>query len=62
MARLGAHLAKTTGIRFSQDQLIRLLHRHGFSFQRPKHTMKGKRNEVAYEKSKAELIVLKKSR
>lgn len=62
VARLGAHLAKTTGIGFSQDQLTRLLHRHGFSFQRPKHTMKGKRDEAAYEKSKAELIVLKKKR
>src|SRR6266516_2828630 len=60
VARLGAHLAKTTGIRFSQDQLTRLLHRHGFSFQRPKHTMKGKRDEAAYVKSKAELMRLKK--
>lgn len=62
VARLGAHLARTTGIGFSQDQLTRLLHRHGFSFQRPKHTMKGKRDEAAYEKSKAELIILKKKR
>ena len=62
VARLGAHLAKTTGIRFSQDQLTRLLRRHGFSFQRPKHTKKGKRDEAAYEKSKAELMALKKKR
>jgi transposase len=62
VARLGAHLAKTTGIRFSTDQLSRLLHREGFSFQRPKHTMKGKRDEAAYEKSKAELMALKKKR
>jgi transposase len=60
VARLAAHLAKTAGIRFSEGQLGRLLHRHGFSFQRPKHTMKGKRDEAAYEKSKAELMVLKK--
>lgn len=60
VARLAAHLAKTTGICFSTDQLGRLLHRHGFSFQRPKHTMKGKRDETAYEKSKAELMRLKK--
>jgi len=60
LARLGAHLAKTTGIRFSTDQLGRLLRRHGFSFQRPKHTMKGKRDEAAYEKSKAQLRRLKK--
>jgi len=62
LARLSAHLAKVTGIRFSTDQLGRLMRRHGFSFQRPKHTMKGKRNEAAYEKSKAELMVLKKKR
>jgi transposase len=60
LARLAAHLAKVTGIRCGTDQLGRLLRRHGFSFQRPKHTMKGKRNETAYEKSRAELIVLKK--
>lgn len=60
--RLAAHLKKLTGISFGDDQLSRLLHRHGFSFQRPKHTMKGKRNEDAYEKSKAELIVMKKKR
>jgi len=62
VARLGAHLAKTTGIRFSTDQLSRIMHREGFSFQRPKHTLKGKRNEAAYEKSKAELMILKKRR
>lgn len=60
LARLGMHLAKTTGVRFSTDQLGRILRRDGFSFQRPKHTMKGKRDEAAYEKSKAELMVLKK--
>lgn len=62
VARLAAHLAKTTKVRFSTDQLRRLLRRHRFSVQRPKHTMKGKRDEAAYEKSKAELIVLKKKR
>jgi len=60
LARLAAHLAKTTGTRVSTDQLGRLLRRHGFSFQRPKHTMKGKRDEAAYEKSKAQLQDLKK--
>ncbi len=62
IARLGAHLGKTTGIRFGDDQLGRLLRRHGFSFQRPKHTLRGKRDEAAYKKSKAELIILKKRR
>ena len=60
VVRLAEHLVKVTGIRFSQDQLRRLLHREGFSVQRPKHTMKGKRNEAAYRKAKAELMGLKK--
>ncbi len=59
-ARLAAHLAKVTGIRFSSDQLIRLLHRQGFSIHRPKHTLKGKRDETAYEKARKRLVRLKK--
>lgn len=58
--RLAEHLAKATGVRFSSDQIIRLLHRHGFSVHRPKHTLKGKRDEIAYEKAKKALIRLKK--
>ncbi len=60
VARLAEHLAQETGIRFSEDQLRRLLHREKFSVQRPKHTMKGKRDEAAYQKAKDELIALKK--
>jgi transposase len=59
-ARLAAHLARTTGIRFSVDQLRRLLHQAGFSMQRPKHTMKGKRDEKAFLKAKGQLQRLKK--
>ena len=62
VVRLAAHLAKQTGIRFSDDQLRRLLHQEGFSVQRPKHTMKGKRDEAAFAKAKKELQVLKKKR
>ena len=58
--RLAAHLAKVTGVRFSDDQLRRLLHQEGYSVHRPKHTMKGKRNEDAYEKAKGQLRRLKK--
>jgi transposase len=60
VTRLAAHLAKVTGIRFSDDQLRRLLHREGFSVHRPKHTMKGRRDETAYKKAKKQLIRLKK--
>jgi len=59
--RLSMHLAKRTGIRFSEDQLRRLLHRHGFSVQRPKHTLKGKRDEIQYRRARSQLAVLKKS-
>lgn len=60
VARLAAHLAKATGLKFSVNQLRRLLHREGFSVQRPKHTMKGKRDETAYRQARGELIALKK--
>jgi transposase len=60
VVRLAEHLAKVTGIRFSDDQLRRLLHREGFSVHRPKHTMKGKRDEAAYQKAKKRLAALKK--
>jgi transposase len=60
-ARLAAHLAKVTGIRFSADQMRRLLHQEGYSVHRPKHTMKGKRDEAAYAKAKKQLHRLKKS-
>jgi transposase len=59
-ARLAAHLTKVTGTRFSDDQIRRLLHQEGFSVHRPKHTMKGKRDEAAYRKAKRELRGLKK--
>ncbi|MDP2990647.1 MAG: helix-turn-helix domain-containing protein [Kiritimatiellota bacterium] len=60
-ARLAAHLAKVTGLRFSDDQLRRLLHQAGFSVHRPKHTLKGKRDEDAYQKAKQRLTGLKKT-
>lgn len=59
-ARLAAHLAKETGIHFSDDQMRRLLHQVHYSFHRPKHTLKGKRDEAAYEKARGKLIRLKK--
>jgi transposase len=62
LARLNAHLAQQTKISFSEDQLGRILHAEGFSVQRPKHTMQGKRDEAAYEKASRELKRLKKGR
>jgi transposase len=60
VSRLAAHLKKTTRVGFSDDQLRRLLHQEGFSVQRPKHTMKGKRDEAEFERAKGELEALKK--
>lgn len=60
LARLGAHLKKQTGIEFSEDQLGRVMKEEKFTFQRPKHTLKGKRDEVAYEAAREELDILKK--
>jgi transposase len=58
--RLAAHLKKTTRVAFSADQLRRLLHQEKFSVQRPKHTMKGKRDEAEFERAERELEDLKK--
>lgn len=59
-ARLNAHLKKQTGMAFSQDHVRRLLREEGFSYQRPKHTLKGKREEAAYARACVELETLKK--
>ena len=61
VARLNAHLAKTTGVSFSDDHLTRVLHAEGYSYQRPKHTLKGKRDEAAYRKAAGELGALKRT-
>ena len=42
--RLAKHLQKTTKIVLGDDRLRAILAEEGFSFQRPKHTMKGKRD------------------
>jgi len=62
VARLNEYVKKQTGISFSEDQLRRILHQEGFSFQRPKHTMRGKRDEAAFTRAQKELQTLKKKR
>jgi transposase len=61
LARLNAHLLKETRIGFSNDQLGRIMKQEGFSFQRPKHTMKGKRDEEAFLKAGRKPRALKKN-
>jgi transposase len=60
VSRLAAHLKRTTQVGFSDDQLRRLLHQEGFSVQRPKHTMRGRRDETEFERASRELEALKK--
>jgi transposase len=55
VARLAQHLKKATGIALGADQVRRLLRRSRFSVQRPKHTMRGKRDEEEFERARAEL-------
>lgn len=62
VARLNEHLKRQTKISFSEDRLRDILREEGFSFQRPKHTMRGKRDEAAYDKARRELKGLKKGR
>ena len=62
LPRLAAYLKRETGVSLSDDQLGRILRAEGFSYQRPKHTMKGKRDEVAYERARRQLKTLKKKR
>lgn len=58
--RLRQYLKQQTGIELSEDQFRRILHQEAFSFQRPKHTMEGKRDEVEHDRAKVELRDLKK--
>jgi transposase len=60
LARLAQYLKQKTGILLSEDQLGRVLRAEGFSYQRPKHTMKGKRDESAYRRAARRLKALKK--
>src|SRR5215471_7092864 len=55
VARLAQHLQKVTGIALGVDQVRRLLRRLRYSVQRPKHTMRGKRDEPEFERAKKEL-------
>lgn len=60
VARLAAHLKQETGIVYSESQIRRILKKEGFSYGRPKHTLKGKRDEDAHRKAKKRLSRLKK--
>src|SRR5687768_8114662 len=59
---VGCPPEEASGLAFSDERVRRLLREEGFSFQRPKHTMKGKRDETAYRKAQRRLKRLKKGR
>jgi transposase len=60
IARLNAHLHHVTGLTICNDWLRQLIHAEGFVYRRPKHTLKGKRNEQAYRRAQKKLQRLKK--
>lgn len=60
IARLNTHLQAVTGIKICNDWLRQLVHAEGFVYRRPKHTLKGKRNERAFRKAQKALKRLKK--
>lgn len=60
IARLRTHLRKVTGITIGRDWLRRLAHRQGFVIGRPKHTLRGKRDEAQYRQARNRLSRLKK--
>lgn len=62
VARLNAHLKQLTGICVGESRLRQLIRAAGFVYRRPKHTLKGKRNEKAFRKAQRALSRLKKGR
>jgi transposase len=62
VARLNAHLKKLTRISIGESRLRQLIRDEGFVYRRPKHTLKGKRDEKAFRKARHTLSRLKKGR
>lgn len=60
--RLAQHLERRHGLRAGVSTVRRVLAHEQFSLQRPKHTLKGKRDERAHDKAQKELKTLKKKR
>ena len=60
IARLNTHLQRVTGIAICNDWLRQLVLAEGFVYRRPKHTLKGKRDEQTYRTAQKKLQRLKK--
>jgi len=59
-ARMAEYMAKHTGKRVSGRRVARLLRGCGYAWGRPKHTLRGKRDEKAWEEGRHRLRLLKK--
>jgi transposase len=60
LARLADFLKQKTGAAVRSHYLGLLLHRMGIACRRPKHVLKGKRDEAAHDDAKTELEAIKK--
>jgi hypothetical protein len=60
IVRLNTHLQAATGIKVCNAWLRKLVLAEGFVYRRPKHTLRGKRNERAFRKAQRKLSQLKK--
>lgn len=60
--RLAEHLRRTRGRRLSPDRVGQHLRAMGYVWARPKHTLRGRRDEVAHDHAHHELVRLKKGR
>ena len=60
--RLTAHLRRKTKIGMSPHHVRHLLHEAGFVCRRPRHTLKGKRDERQYRRAQKQLEALKRGR
>ena len=61
LPRLATYVETHIGVSVAPHYLGMLLHRMGIALHRPKHVLRGKRDEQAHAEAKAELEVLKKN-
>jgi len=62
LGRLNAHMKSVTGVSFCIDWIRKLVLAEGYVYRRPKHTLKGRRNERAFRKAQRQLAALKRGR
>ena len=61
LPKLNSHMERLTGVRFSDYHLSNIIKELGFSWKRPKHTLKNRRNKKEYQACKRLLARLKKT-